>query len=188
MGSGTLPGDLSDWEVTRTLYLDFSEHARLIRFPPPYLCQIAPDLSTQARNLLHLPDAAASAGRGLYSLVRHTRFTCASRSAARFSFSRMSSFSVFSCPTERPAPCSTRRERFAISVLSCALSAEFSSIAAVDLGRLFQNSPTRRGEGVEVFFQETYLKCSCNLLQKCKCPRKMLTLAGRTALGMQVQP
>mmetsp|Transcript_32221 Transcript_32221/g.55108 ORF Transcript_32221/g.55108 Transcript_32221/m.55108 type:complete len:312 (-) Transcript_32221:428-1363(-) len=44
--------------------------------------------------------------------------SCVSRSADSSSFSRMSSFTVFSCPTESPAPCSTSRDRFEISVLS----------------------------------------------------------------------
>mmetsp|Transcript_19116 Transcript_19116/g.48697 ORF Transcript_19116/g.48697 Transcript_19116/m.48697 type:complete len:273 (+) Transcript_19116:1579-2397(+) len=47
--------------------------------------------------------------------------TCAvaeSLSRIKSFLSFISSFTVFSCPIERPAPCSTRRERLAISVLS----------------------------------------------------------------------
>mmetsp|Transcript_44142 Transcript_44142/g.104525 ORF Transcript_44142/g.104525 Transcript_44142/m.104525 type:complete len:213 (+) Transcript_44142:2218-2856(+) len=42
-----------------------------------------------------------------------------SRSAVSSSFCFESSFTVFSCPSVRPAPCSTRRERLVISSLSC---------------------------------------------------------------------
>ena len=43
---------------------------------------------------------------------------CASLSAVSSSFSRISSVTVFSWPTDSPAPCSTRRERLEISVFS----------------------------------------------------------------------
>mmetsp|Transcript_7021 Transcript_7021/g.17157 ORF Transcript_7021/g.17157 Transcript_7021/m.17157 type:complete len:214 (-) Transcript_7021:180-821(-) len=63
--------------------------------------------------------------------------SCWSLSAASSSFSRSSSFTVFSCPTESPAPCSTRRERLEISTLSCEMVSFARASFSCDASTIF---------------------------------------------------